>query len=94
MKVLITNTFKRATRKLHSNQIAELEKAIEQIRKNPTIGESKTGDLAGIRVHKFHMVHQLILLAYIYIEHTKSITLLSLASHENFYENLKKQIKS
>jgi mRNA-degrading endonuclease RelE of RelBE toxin-antitoxin system len=94
VKIFITSTFKRAAKKLHRNQITILEKSIEKISTEPTIGEIKTGDLAGIRVYKFHMLHQLVLLAYIYNELQKEITLLSFSSHENFYNNLKNQLKS
>lgn len=91
-EILLTNTFKRAAKRLHRNQISVLEDAIEAIQNNPTIGELKVGDLAGIRVYKFHVLNQLILLAYLYNQSTNEITLLSFAPHENFYENLKKQI--
>jgi mRNA interferase RelE/StbE len=92
MKIFITNTFKKAAKKLHRNQIKILENAIEEIHKNPSIGELKIGDLNNIRVYKFHILHQLILLAYKVT--TEQITLLSFAPHENFYENLKKQTKT
>lgn len=92
MNILITNTFKRAAKKLHNNQAAILKEAINKIASNPTIGEFKLGDLAGIRVHKFHILHQLILLAYKYEEESEKIILLSFSSHENFYKKLKAQI--
>ena len=93
MKVLLTHTFKRAAKKLHSNQRDILKEAIEDIQEKPTNGELKTGDLSNIRVYKFHILHQLILLAYTYDEQNNEITLLSFSSHENFYKNLKNQIK-
>lgn len=87
MKVKMTNTFEKAARKVHRNQIKHIEDAIDEIVKNPEIGELKKGDLAGVYVYKFRINKQLILLAYI---HDKSeITLLSLGSHENFYRDLK-----
>lgn len=94
MKVLLTNAFKRTAKKLHRKQVVELESAIEKIQSDPMLGELKVGDLAGIRVYKFHIFHQLILLAYLYDEENAELTLLSCASHENFYENLKKQINA
>lgn len=92
MKVLLTSTFKRAAKKLHQNQITILEDAIEELQENPLIGELKIGDLAGVRVYKFYIQRQLILLAYTYNELANELVLLSFASHENFYKNLKKQI--
>lgn len=94
MKILITNTFKRTAKKLHINQAIILKEVISKIASNPAIGEIKVGDLAGVRVHKFHIMHQLILLAYLYKEQVDEITLLTFSSHENFYKNLKSQFKS
>jgi mRNA-degrading endonuclease RelE of RelBE toxin-antitoxin system len=91
VRILVTNTFKRSSKKLHRNQISILEKAIEKIESKPTVGELKIGDLAGIRIYKFHIFHQLMLLAYTYNELQNEIILLSFASHEKFYENLKNQ---
>jgi mRNA interferase RelE/StbE len=94
LKILITNTFKRAAKKLHKNQVAILKDAIKTISTNPAIGELKVGDLVGVRVYKFHIHHQLILLAYSYKEKLEEITLLSFSSHENFYRKLKVQLES
>ncbi|PIR11288.1 MAG: addiction module toxin RelE [Gammaproteobacteria bacterium CG11_big_fil_rev_8_21_14_0_20_46_22] len=94
MNVFLTNTFKRLIKRLHENQIIELEKAIQQIQEKPLLGDLKSGDLAGVRVFKFHIDHQLMLLAYILDQAQTSLTLLSCAAHENFYDNLKKSIKS
>ena len=90
MKVFLTNTFKRAAKKLHRNQVSELEKAIQQIQDNPSLGDMKLGDLGGTRVYKFHILHQLILLAYTYDEQSDELFLLSFAPHENFYKNMKR----
>lgn len=87
MKVKMTNTFEKSARKVHRNQIKFIEDAIEEIVKNPEIGELKKGDLAGVYVYKFRINKQLILLAYIH--DSNEITLLSLGSHENFYRDLK-----
>jgi mRNA interferase RelE/StbE len=92
MKILLTNSFKRASKKLHRNQITFLEEAIKTIQIQPLAGELKIGDLAGVRVYKFRIFHQLILLAYTYDEKSDTLNLLSFASHENFYDDLKKQI--
>lgn len=57
------------------------------------MGDAKVGDLVGIRVYKFHMQHQLILLVYTYDEPAEELVLLSSASHENFYDDLKRVVK-
>jgi mRNA-degrading endonuclease RelE of RelBE toxin-antitoxin system len=94
MKINITNSFEKTSKKLNRNQIKLVEDAINEIVDKPEIGKLKKGDLAGIRVYKFHIFNQLMLLAYIYEKKNTGheITLLSLSSHENFYRNLKKNI--
>lgn len=93
MRILQTSTFSRVAKKLHKNQVPALKEAIESIEQNPLAGDLKVGDLAGVRIYKFHILHQFILLAYTYEEKVDQLTLLSFAPHENFYDVLKKQIK-
>ena len=90
MRILQTPTFRRAVKRLHKQQKRELDSAIRTIAAAPTIGENKVGDLAGVRVHKFRMNRQLILLAYEFFETEQIIKLLALGSHENFYRDLKR----
>ena len=89
-RVVQTPTFKRSVRRLHKQQKRELDAAVGRIAADPTVGESKVGDLAGVRVHKFRMNRQLILLAYEFLAGEGVIKLLALASHENFYRDLKR----
>ena len=93
MNIFLTTTFKRAAKKCHRNQIIKLEEAIAQLQTNPFLGDLKQGDLAGVRVHKFTLISQLVLLAYTYDEQNNELCLLSFAPHENFYQNLKIQLK-
>lgn len=93
MKILQTNAFKRSAKKLHTNQKEAVKLAIQKIEKNIAIGNLKTGDLIGIRVYKFRILHQLVLLAYHYNMSHDLLTLIALDTHENFYKNLKNQIK-
>lgn len=88
--VLQTATFKKAVKKLHSNQKADLDAGVKEIMTDPYIGEQKKGDLAYLRVYKFNMVKQLTLLAYSYEEGTVTLELMALGSHENFYRDMKK----
>jgi hypothetical protein len=92
MQILQSITFKKSIKKLHINKKICLDNAVRSILANPLIGEVKIGDLASIRVYKFHMVNQLTLLAYKYNEQAPSIILLALGSHENFYRDLKNQL--
>ena len=90
MQILQTNVFKKAVKKLQLNQKKELDKAVKAIVAEPSLGQTKKGDLAGVRVYKFKMEKQLTLLAYSYENQTIILTLLALGSHENFYRDLKK----
>lgn len=80
--------FKRAYKRLHPNQKTDVDDAVAEIVRDPTIGEAKKGDLAGVFVHKFKCNEQLMLLAYEYDPGTR--LLLLLGSHENFYRDLKR----
>jgi mRNA interferase RelE/StbE len=80
--------FRRAYKRLHQNGKADVDDAITEIIKNPTVGEPKKGDLAGVFVYKFKCNGQLTLLAYEY--DAVSRLLLLLGSHENFYRTLKR----
>jgi len=91
MNIEQTNTFRKAVKKLHQSHINEVKGVIEKIAVDPLSGGLKRGDLAGIRVYKFHLDHQLVLLAYFYEEQDERLTLIDLSSHENFYKRLKKK---
>lgn len=79
--------FKKSYKKLHANEKSEVNEAIRMIIQNPTIGEEKKGDLAGIFVYKFKIHNQEMLLAYEW--RPKERLLLALGVHENFYRDLK-----
>lgn len=89
MRLLVTPTFIRATKKLHPPQKLEVDAALRVISANPSIGDAKVGDLAGIRVYKFRLANQLCLLAYRILD-DESLKLLSVGTHENFYRDLKR----
>ena len=88
VQVLQSAAFSRAYKKLHKNQKADVDVAVDVIVKSPDLGEPKRGDLAGAYVYKFKSQNQLMLLAYEY--DPKTHMLLLLGSHENFYRNLKR----
>ena len=83
-----TPTFKRAYKKFRDNERKDVNTAIRNIIDHPEAGELKTGDLAGVRVYKFRMYDQQILLAYEYDSKTV-ILLMAIGVHENFYRDLK-----
>ena len=90
MQIVQYPGFIKTVKKLHANAKQDLDEAIKELMKNPLAGEQKKGDLNGIRVYKFNMVHQLTLLAYRYDESHENLTLLALGTHENFYRDLKR----
>ena len=89
MEVVLYPAFERTVKKLHTNAKKDLDKAVKTLLKNPYSGDLKKGDLMGIRVFKFKMVNQMTLLAYKYMEAKKTLELLALGPHENFYRSLK-----
>nr|VFK62522.1 MAG: ParE-like toxin of type II toxin-antitoxin system [Candidatus Kentron sp. UNK]VFK70550.1 MAG: ParE-like toxin of type II toxin-antitoxin system [Candidatus Kentron sp. UNK] len=90
MKVSATGRFNRIAKKLPPNIKMALDLAIRTIMAKPETGRMKTGDLAGIRVHKFKVKSQLYLFSYIVDVDDEQITLLYFGTHENFYRDHKK----
>lgn len=86
--VLQSSGFRRAYKRLNSNQKADVDEAVAAIVDNPALGEAKKGDLAGVFVYKFQCIGRRFLLAYEYDPETR--WLLLVATHENFYRDLKR----
>ena len=63
---------------------------IRKIIDNPEIGVEKKQDLRGVYVHKFKIDDRIYLLAYSF--DPKTLTLLMLGVHENFYRDLKRRL--
>ena len=83
--------FAKQKKRLHKQQIIDLDEAIKSVSNDPTIGDMKVGDLQGIRVYKFIAKKQQILIAYEVIDAT--LYLYTFGSHENFYRDLKKYLQ-
>ena len=90
IRIVESPKFKKASKKLKSNQLKDLQQAVKDIGDDIFSGRLKTGDLRGVRVHKFKMVGQLTLIAYTFEENTITLSLLAFGSHENFYRDLKR----
>ena len=82
-----TRRFLRTYKRLHSNQLHEVNQAIEAVAANPLLGEPKKGDLKRLSVHKFMCLGQQLLLGYTLETEVKLIYLEALGSHENFYRD-------
>lgn len=90
MNILQTNEFAKTVKKLPRQQKAEVDVAVKAIVADPSIGETKIADLAGVQVYKFRLNNQEILLAYEHNAETITLHLLKLGRHENFYRDLKR----
>jgi mRNA-degrading endonuclease RelE of RelBE toxin-antitoxin system len=88
MRILVTPTFERTVKKLHKQQKAVLDEAVQIISTQPDQGETKVGDLAGVKVYKFRMGNLQCLLAYRMLDEN-TLKLLMVGPHENFYRDLK-----
>jgi mRNA-degrading endonuclease RelE of RelBE toxin-antitoxin system len=93
INVYESRRFEKALSKLPEAQLKVVEDEIDKIVDDPEIGESKKGDLSHLRVHKFKMDNQQVLLAYSWVEDRIEIYLLHLGAHENFYQKMKGQRK-
>lgn len=89
--VVQTPTFKKAVKKLKTNQKQELDVAVKALMAKPRLGEQKKGDLAFLRVYKFKMNKQLTLVGYSFNDGTLTLELMALGTHENFYRNIKRR---
>jgi len=90
-EIIQSPVFSKKKKKLHKQQIKDLDKAVKYIFDDPTVGDMKVGDLQGIQVYKFKSNNQQILLAYEVVDLT--LFLYTVGSHENFYRNLKKYLQ-
>ena len=84
--------FARQKKKLQKNQKKDLDTAVKLITEKPELGNVKTGDLKGIRIHKFKSQNAQILLAYEKVD--DKLYLYALSSHQNFYRELKKYLQT
>ncbi len=89
-RVLQTRRFARQYKKLHNNNIADVDQAIFTIADKPELGERKKGDLALLRVYKFRSNGQLYLLGYTVDDEVRLVSLEAIGSHENFYRDIKR----
>lgn len=85
MNIVQSPYFRRAYKRLHRNQLEPVD-AIRHVMSDPTCGEEKKADLAGVRVYKPRVLDQQFLPAYEYDE--QALFLLDLSVHENFYREL------
>ncbi|MCH7926546.1 MAG: type II toxin-antitoxin system RelE/ParE family toxin [Candidatus Dadabacteria bacterium] len=90
-KVFFSPLFGRKVKKLNKKEKEILDEQIKKILDSPDIGEEKKGDLLGVRVLKFKINKQEMLLTY--QDSDKELLLLTIGSHENYYRDLKNYLK-
>jgi len=90
-EVIQAPVFEKQKKKLHKQDIKNLDTAVRTIINNPVAGDMKKGDLQGIRVYKYKSNDRQILLAYKVSDST--LFLYAFGSHENFYRDLKKYLQ-
>lgn len=94
IEVFQSRLFEKQLKKLSVDELTQVEDQIDLIIEDPVIGERKKGDLTYLRVHKFKMNNQLVLLGYSWKDVELELYLLSVGPHENFYDALKERRKA
>jgi len=89
-----SSKFNRIKRRLPDGLRVAVDKQVLCVCDDPLLGNLKTGDLVGIRVHKFGFMGRLYLLAYEADHEAKVVYLHAVGGHENFYRDLKRYLKS
>ncbi len=91
MRVQQSGIFDRRVKKLHADEKKALDRAVKAVMGEPSTGQMKVGDLAGVQVFKYKHKAQQYLLAHRFDANELVLTLLALGTHENFYRDLKRQ---
>ncbi|MCK5035249.1 MAG: type II toxin-antitoxin system RelE/ParE family toxin [Candidatus Sabulitectum sp.] len=92
MKILQSRLFARSVRKFHRHEKKALDDEIRKIIGNPESGQGKRGELKGVFVHKFKIYTTLYLLSY-KLNDPKTLELIMIGPHENFYRDLENYIR-
>lgn len=90
-KVFFSPLFGRKVKKFSKKEKEILDHEVQKLLDHPDLGEEKKGDLLGVRVYKFKINKQQMLLAY--EDSEKELLLLTIGSHENYYRDLKEYLK-
>ena len=97
MRIQYKRPFAQFVKKSRKSLQLAIEDVVIALCKNPEMGEQKIGDLHDVCVYKFRFNRQKYLIAYQYGVDDQSLKILwidfyKVASHENFYTELKKFI--
>ncbi|MDI6735192.1 MAG: type II toxin-antitoxin system RelE/ParE family toxin [bacterium] len=86
----VENKVKKWKKRLPQNIQEVINIEADKIAHNPYAGERKKGDLKEVFVWKFKIFTLQYLIAYKIIEHEKTIIILAIGPHENFYRDLRR----
>ena len=90
--VLQAPRFAKSKRRLPSSAQLAVDEAVKGLLADPFAGEPKVGALKGVRVVKFKVGSQQLLLAYQFDPRRNVIEVLDAGPHENFYRELQKYL--
>jgi hypothetical protein len=92
-QILQAPRFAKAKRRLPEQAQLTVDEAVRGILADPLSGASKVGALKGVRVVKFKVgPQQLLLLAYQFNPKRNMVEALDVGPHENFYRELQKYL--
>jgi len=95
-KLIILPPAARFLKKLKEKPLkAAFQKAVDEILKNPYVGDPKTGDLSGVYGYNIFYNKTNYELAYTILEENdKTVVVILAGNRKNFYEELKRYMKS
>lgn len=92
MKIIQSRSFERKIKRFRKQEKKILDRHVQKIVDNPTIGLEKKGDLRGVYVHKFKIQTTQYLLSYRFVG--DALELIMIGPHENYYRELKIYLKN
>ena len=90
--VLQAPRFGKSKRSFPAPAQLEIDEQVKGIVADPFVGEPKVGALRGVRVVKFKVGPQQLLVAYSFNAKKQTIEMLDVGPHENFYRELTKYL--
>jgi len=80
--------FARAKRAFPAQVQLQIDQVVKAMLADALVGEPKAGALKGVRVEKFKVGPQQLLVAYTFTAKTQTVEMLDVGPHENFYKGL------
>ncbi len=91
-QILQAPRFSKAKKKLPATAQLATDDAVRGVIADPLSGEQKAGALRNVRIVKFKVGNQQLLLAYQFEARRNVIEVLDVGPHENFYRELQKYL--